>query len=300
MRKRDLYMKKDNSYLKEYKTYLENLDRSEMTIFTYIDNLINFFEWFTESNEEKFNIEKITTINLRDFKSYLLNIKNAKPNTINLKIMSLKSYFEFLNSYGYMEKDVAKTLRKIKTQEPNIPKFIDETTFRKIRREVYRNGNYREIVIIELLRHALRVSSIINLKMDNINLKERGSYITVYAKQKMRRVPITPDCRDAVKSYLKIRKNIKAPYDNLILSERKAPYSRSGIWKIVKKFCIKANVDSDISPHTFRHYAIKKMVDEGIPLTVIANLVGHSSIQLLSDVYAVPKFDDMIMATKKL
>lgn len=300
MRKRDLYMKKDHYYLNEYKTYLENLDRAEMTILTYIDNLISFFEWFEESNEEKFNIEKITTIDLRDFKSYLLNVKNAKPNTINLKIMSLKSFFEFLNSYGYIEKDVAKTLRKIKTQGINMPKSIDESTFRKIRREIYRNGHYREIVIIELLRHALRISSIINLKLDNIHLKERGAYITVYAKQKMRKVPINPDCRDAIKNYLEIRKNIKAPYDNLILSERKAPYSRSGIWKIIKKFCIKAGVDSDISPHTFRHYAIKKLVDEGVPLTVIANLVGHSSIQLLSDVYAVPNDEDKEIAVRKL
>ncbi|WP_183108700.1 phage integrase N-terminal SAM-like domain-containing protein [Thermohalobacter berrensis] len=108
--KRDLYINKDCYYLNEFKGYLENLDKTELTINTYIDNIVNFIKWFNKSNTDSFQPQIITTIDLRDFRSYLINIKNAKANTVNLKIMSLKNYFSFLYSYNYIKKDVSKNL----------------------------------------------------------------------------------------------------------------------------------------------------------------------------------------------
>ncbi|GAA0123466.1 tyrosine-type recombinase/integrase [Clostridium faecium] len=297
MVKRDMYM--DKYYLKEYKTYLENLDKSESTVNTYLDNIITFIEWFNVANSDSFQPTTCTTIDLRDYRSHLQTVRNAKANTINLKVMSLKSYFYFLHSYGYIKQDISKNIRKIKTQGPPIVKSIDEQTFRKMRREIYRSGYKHHVALIELLRHALRINEIITLKIDNLHLKEKGSFIMVYGKQgKYRKVPINSDCRNALIDYLEMRQKIKSPYDNLFLSERKAPYTRSGLWKIIDKYS--AKIGTHISPHQFRHYAIKKMVDEGVPLTVIANLVGHSSIQLLSDVYAVPLEEDKVAAIEKL
>ncbi|WP_427340839.1 tyrosine-type recombinase/integrase [Caloranaerobacter sp. DY30410] len=257
MKKRDLYMNKDCYYLNEFKAYLENLDKTELTINTYIDNIISFIEWFNDSNSDPFDPEIATTIDIRDFKSYLINVKNAKASTVNLKIMSLKNYFSFLYSYNYIKEYVSKNLKKIKIQSPKQPKWIDEKTFRKLRREIYRNGYKHHILIIELLRHALRVSEVISLKIDNIVLRERSSYILIYGKHgKYRKVPINPDCKNAIQEYLRIRCKIKTDYDNLLLSERKKPYSRSGIWKIMDKYSKRLGIH--ISPHQLRHYAIKK------------------------------------------
>lgn len=297
MKKRDLYM--DKYYLDEFKTYLENLDKTESTINTYISNVIHFIEWFNESNSDSFDPKIITTIDLRDFRSYLINIKNAKANTVNLKIISLKNYFSFLYSYNYIKEDIAKNIKKVKIQNIPVPKWISEKNFRKLRREIYRSGYKHHIVMIELFRHALRISEIINLKIDNIVLRERGSYLLIYGKHgKYRKVLINSDCRNAIQDYLKIREKIKTNYNNLLLSERKKPYTRSAIWKIIDKYSKRLGVH--ISPHQLRHYAIKKMVDEGVPLTVVADLVGHSGTQLISQVYAVPSDEDKEKAVEKL
>ncbi|WP_069649773.1 tyrosine-type recombinase/integrase [Caloranaerobacter ferrireducens] len=297
MKKRDLYM--DKYYLDEFKKYMQNLDKTELTINTYINNIISFIEWFNDSNSDPFDPKIVTTIDIRDFKSYLINIKNAKANTVNLKIMSLKNYFSFLYSYNYIKEDISKNIKKVKIQNIPEPKWINEKTFRKLRREIYRSGYKHHIVMIELFRHALRISEIINLKIDNIILREKGSCLLIYGKHsKYRKVPINSDCKKAIQDYLKIREKIKTNYNNLLLSERKKPYTRSAIWKIINKYSKRLGIH--ISPHQLRHYAIKKMVDEGVPLTVVADLVGHSGTQLISQVYAVPSDEDKEKAVEKL
>ncbi|WP_120167165.1 tyrosine-type recombinase/integrase [Thermohalobacter berrensis] len=95
----------------------------------------------------------------------------------------------------------------MKIENPSQPKWIDEKTFRKLKREIYRSGYKHHILIIKLLRHDLRVSEVISLKIDNIVLRERGSYLLIYGKHgKYRKVPINPDCRNAIQEYLKNRK----------------------------------------------------------------------------------------------
>lgn len=289
MKKRDNFM--DKHYLFEFKSYLENLDKASSTIEVYLDHVIDFIEWFNNSNSDEFKPEIVTTIDLRDYRSFMLNVKVLKGSTINLKLMSLKNYFYFLDSHDYIKEDISKNFKKIKIQIPPEPKGIEEKTFRKLRREIYRCGYESHILMLNLFHHALRISEVINLKIDNIFIKEKGCHLLIYGKHgKYRKVPVNTDCKNAIENYLKIRNNIKCDYNNLLISERKKPYTRSAIWKIVDKYSSRLGIH--ISPHQFRHFSIKKMVDSKMPLTVIANIVGHSNIQLIANTYAVPLDED--------
>ncbi len=297
MKKMDLYL--DKYFLKGYKEYLVSLDKTELTIDTYIGNIITFIEWFNKSNIDEFDATTCTTIDLRDFRSFLINVKCAKPNTVNLKIMSLKSFFNFLSSFNYIKEDISKNIKKIKLQDPLSPKGIDEKTYRKLRREIFRASYPHHIAIFCLLSQSMRLSEVINLKIDNIYLSERGAKVLINAKHgRSRELPLNTTTKNAILEHLKIREKIRSPYNNLFLSERKAPYSRSGIWKIFANYSNR--IGCHISPHQLRHYSIKKMVDSGISLITIANLVGHSSLQLLSDVYAIPSSEQKLSAVELL
>jgi site-specific recombinase XerD len=74
--------------------------------------------------------------------------------------------------------------------------------------------------------------------------------------QKERNVPLHVDARKAIVNYLKVRYKKSISSDYLLLSERKAPFTRSGIFKMLKRWENDTNIK--IHPHMFRnHFAIQ-------------------------------------------
>ena len=101
-----------NLYLNEFAAYLMSIDKSDSTIKTYIEHIQAFAKWFEESNGLSFDPAVITEIDIRDMRSYLQRIKHLKETTINLRLASLRSYFEFLEGEKYIKIVLPGQLRK--------------------------------------------------------------------------------------------------------------------------------------------------------------------------------------------
>lgn len=93
-----------NLYLDEFTAYLMSIDKSDSTIKTYIEHIHAFAKWFEETNGIDFNPATVTEIDIRDMRSYLQGTRHLKETTINLRLASLKSYFEFLEGEKYIKK----------------------------------------------------------------------------------------------------------------------------------------------------------------------------------------------------
>ncbi len=102
---------------------------------------------------------------------------------------------------------------------------MDEQTYRALRRHIYRCGNKAHIAMFEIFtRCGVRNSELINIRLSDFEISERKGILKVVGKQnKVRRIPLHKDVRDAITNWLEIRKNIKTEYDNLFISERKTP-----------------------------------------------------------------------------
>ena len=107
-------LNKINSYLDEFAAYLLSIDRSDSTIKTYIEHIQAFIKWFEETNGINFDPSLVTEIDIRDMRSYLQGTRRLKESTINLRLASLKSYFEFLEAEKYIKTNPARTIKKIK------------------------------------------------------------------------------------------------------------------------------------------------------------------------------------------
>ena len=294
-------LNKINSYLDEFAAYLLSIDRSDSTIKTYIEHIQAFIKWFEETNGINFDPSLVTEIDIRDMRSYLQGTRRLKESTINLRLASLKSYFEFLEAEKYIKTNPARTIKKIKIQSPTVPKSLNEQTYRALRRHIYRVGNKAHIAMYEIFtKCGVRNIELINIRIADIDITERKGNLKVIGKQnKVRHIPLHKDVRNAIKNWMEIRKNIKTEYDNLFISERKTPYSRSGVWKIFKKYCQQIGI-TDVTVHSFRHYFCRTLLKNGVDISIVAQLAGHSSGFVTAQVYTIPREEELQAAIDKL
>lgn len=276
----------DRCYLKEYMTNQINLDQSESTVNMYTDNVILFIEWFEQIENSKFIPNAVTTIDIRDYRSYLQNIKHQKAGTINLKLISLKSYFLFLAQNKYIEKNPAEKIKKIKVQNAEYGKAFDDKTYRAIRREVYRSSNPLFIALWEVLtKTGCRCSELSNLRLSDVEITERTAQITFIGKgNKQRTMKLHIDAKNAILDYIKVRRKTN-PTDYLFLSERKHKFTRSAIWKIINKLSKRAGYH--VTVHQCRHYVLRKLLENGVDLDTISKIAGHANSLITSRIYTV-------------
>ena len=290
-----------NFYLDEFATYLMSIDKSDSTIKTYIEHVQAFAKWFEETNGINFDPIVVTEIDIRDMRSYLQGTRHLKETTINLRLASLKSYFEFLEAEKYIKNNPAKAIKKIKIQSPAAPKSLDEQTYRALRRHIYRCGNKAHIAMFEIFtRCGVRNFELINIHIADIDITERKGNLKVIGKQnKVRHIPLHRDVRDAINNWMEIRKNVKTECDNLFISERKTPYTRSGIWKIFKKYCAQIGI-TDVTIHSFRHYFCRTLLKNGVDISIVAQLAGHASGYVTAQVYTIPRQEELEAAIETL
>lgn len=82
--------KKDTDYLLDFANFLEEEERSAVTIKKYLCYLKYFQKWFFQKNNQKLTPNLITPTDLRDYKHYLSEILCLKPKTVNRKLSSLE------------------------------------------------------------------------------------------------------------------------------------------------------------------------------------------------------------------
>ena len=261
----DYYIEKFLSFLLYERGYSKN------TLSSYRVDLMELSSFLAERNSPLIKASKeyiaqfINTLSERGFTN----------NTIIRKLASIRTFFKYLLSEGIIKEDLVSFLDTPK-KERKIPRVLFEDQIRKLLEQpLLQEERYaRERSILELLYSCgLRVSEIVNLTINDINLDE--GFVRVKGKgNKERIVPLGSKAISAIREYLKQRRHIKEK--RLFLNNRNKGLTRQSIWLIVKQFA--SNVGLDISPHTLRHSFATHLLDNGADLRVVQELLGHSSI----------------------
>lgn len=304
MIKRDYYKKK--YYLDKFQNHLKSEQKSPRTIENYIDNVILFVEYFEQMDKEAFNPLIITKIDVVDYVRYMQKEKKLSVATINLRIQSLKTYYQYLSSIELITNDPLKNIKKLREVKIQEVKSFDEKTYRSIRRLIYRIGNPQHIAIWEVLTRAgLRVSELCNLTMDNLVMNldtddTRTGKLIIYGKGNIyREVPLHKDCRIALANWIKIQNYKEAELPYIFLSQR-GKFTRSGISRILKKYYAILDIDKKYSVHSCRHYFCRSLIKNGVDLSTVAKLAGHANAVITSQIYTVPNEEDMADAIDSL
>lgn len=239
---------------------------SNKTIRLYYDCLFNFTVKLNKP------IGEITT---QDIRSYL-NIYNENHDVSNTTLDNMRrifsSYFEWLHQEDYIDKNPVKKIKRIKVDKVVKKPFTDEEV------EHLRDAcnNIRDLALIDLLNSSgVRVSELCGLNRDDIDLTKREG--VVFGKGAKERV-IYFDAKTKIhlEHYLMRRLD-----DNpaLFVSLR-YPYRRlqkSGVEILLKEIGNRAGI-SDVYPHRFRRTLATNLIDKGVPIEQVQQILGHTKI----------------------
>lgn len=263
-------MKKDITapeiHLNEFQTYMKKENLSSNTITAYSTSVRLFFRLHPE----------ITLENLKKYKSFLLG--NYRPATINQRIHGLNHYLEFLSeSYP----DTLAAISSYRLRSVKIPRgsfqdsIISNEDCLKLQRRLKEDQNlFWYFVVRFLVTTGARVSELIQIKVEHLNC----GYLDLYSKGgKIRRIYI-PDslCKEA-KEWCAERGQTSG---FLFINKNGHPITSRGIHSQLKHFALRYGIDpAAIYPHSFRHRFAKNFLLRCGDLSLLADLLGHESIE---------------------
>jgi len=260
--------------------YMKGL--SDKTLKAYTIDLQQFSEFcFNKSWSEKEILEK-----------YIVDLYiKYKPKTAKRKIACLKAFFRYLENN---EKILSSPFHRIviKRREPLVlPKVIPVQILTKILEQAYVKYSeighsdcfykftIRDIAVMELLfATGARVYELCNLKVDDVNLKEK--WIKVYGKgSKERYIQLTnKDVISVLKQYQKDYTDEINKTGHYFINNRGDKISEQSIRFMVNKYAKLVDANLHITPHMFRHTVATLLLEEGVDIRYIQEFLGHSSI----------------------
>ena len=266
-------MTKEIRYFQNYLSNNKNL--SINTINAYTTDLLLLEEFLNNKNVLLVNATN------EDINEYLITLDTSKTKTYNRKITSIMEFYRYLISKEITINLNINKIYHIKNDKvyPRIIKFED---IRNMIANIENNliGIRNKTIITMLYISGLRVSELVNLTFNDININE--GYIRCLGKGDKERVIILGDVLKAtLHTYINeirpdILNNIESNY--LFVNELGKPLTRQTIYNIVSQAAKDANIKLNVTPHTIRHCFATHMLENGADIRSVQELLGHSSI----------------------
>jgi site-specific recombinase XerD len=282
-----------NKFLIEY---LPNIcGCTPMTIDSYRYSFIHFLTFLKDERNilaDKVEITHLTHLNIIDFLSWLETKRFNGVKTRNMRQATLNSFVRFLmyefpehlNEFQSILKIPVKTAPQkerayLKTEGMTI--LIDQVNMN------HSNG-LRDYVLLTLLyTTGMRVSELIQIRVKDLSLYEPYTLLVHGKGQKIRYIPLMSKMVPYLQKYI-----AKKGYDRpemlnewLFINHMNEQFTRQGINYLVGKYaklareCRPDLIPERFSPHNMRHTTAMELVDAGVDLIYIRDLLGHVSVK---------------------
>ena len=259
-----------------YKNYLGQRNLSDNTINSYIYDVENFEEYLREDYDLELDETKKAHI-----LTYLVALqKNGKSSsTISRTISALKNFFDFLKNEKLIKDNPAVSIHSPK-QIKKKPSILTEEEVAQLMLLPDKNTfkGTRDLAMLELMYSSgINVSELISIKLAQINL---SAGIISIEGDKERIIPLSKYAKSAIDSYLNnFRDNKSIDYNEfLFINISGEPISRQGIWKVLKSYKKKMNLEKELSPQILRNSFAVHMLSHGADLGTLQELMGLSSL----------------------
>lgn len=242
--------------LEKLKTELKLKGSSELTVRNY--------SWFAEKFLDSAS-KQIAELNEDDAKKFLASLIDSKSrNTVSLAASSLRFFFNEI-----LKKPIAGiTLPK---KEKRLPEVLTKD---EVKRLIDATETEKSGLMIKMLYSAgLRVSELVNLKRQDINLAEKVGWVRRGKGKKDRFFVIAEILIPELQKRIAKEKNYLFSTE----TQDRALTSRN-IQKIIKKTAFKAGIQKRVTPHTLRHSYATHLLEQGTDIRIIQELLGHANL----------------------
>lgn len=240
-----------------FKEYLHKENLSEHTISVYLWTVDYYCN----------NYDSVSKENLLAYKGYLMEY--FKPKTVNLRIQAMNKYLEFLNQDTFK-------LTAVKIQQKTfLENVVSNADYQFLKKKLKADGNLQwYFVVWYLAATGARVSELIKIKVEHVD----NGYFDLYSKGgKLRRLYIPKKLREETQKWLQ---EINRQSGYLFLNKFGERITARGISQQLKNYAKKYGLDQAvIYPHSFRHLYAKNFLDKYNDIALLADLMGHESIE---------------------
>ena len=267
------------NYIDEFLEYLVVVKKhSDNTIVNYRVDLLEFNEYANN------NIINITKDMVFEYLKYLYD-NNVSRSSISRKLSSLRSFYDYLMKKKIVDINYFKLVKNPK-KEGSLPKYVKEDDIDKMFQipDTRTWIGSRNLLIIRMLyATGLRVSELVNIKLDDMNISDRT--IKVLGKGSKERIVVFGNhTLQSLDDYLnRARRQVdfhNSPY--LFLNKDGNRLSTRYVRKIIDDIIFKASIEMHVSPHMLRHTFATGMLNNGADLVSVKDLLGHESLNTTS------------------
>ncbi|MCM8772475.1 MAG: tyrosine recombinase XerC [Candidatus Omnitrophica bacterium] len=256
-------------YIANQKNYSKN------TVKSYRKDINQFIEFL--KNEKIYDFERVEYDDFIKFIGKLKNF-NLKEKSISRKISAIKSFYKFLASRKYINKNPSLLIKTPKIPD-RLPDFLTYNEIVKLIESVPKNDDWltlRDRAILELLYSTgIRVGELVNLRVGDVNLIEE--IIKVRGKGKKERiVPVGSFALNCLIEYMEKRPNKNEEY--LFLNKYGKRLTERSVERILEKYSKRSGLSKKVTPHVLRHTFATHLLDRGADLRFVQELLGHERI----------------------
>ena len=260
-------------------TYLDcERNYSPYTITAYNKDLITFQDFC----EKEYDIKEISSAPYSIIRSWVVYLVESgiSNRSINRKISSLKSYFNFLLKSKQIKENPLRKHQSLKVEKRiNVP--FSEKEINEVLDFFDHDDNFEQVrdkLIIEFLyTTGMRRAELIGLKENSVDLSQ--SIVKVIGKRnKERQIPLLNSVRKTIENYRGIKNKMTPLTDHFFVTKKGAQIYPNLVYRIVNEYFGKVSLKVKKSPHIVRHSFATHLLNEGADLNSVKELLGHSSL----------------------
>lgn len=255
------------------------LGKSYNTIRSYKNDL-NQFITYLEENEGIKDFKDVEIITFRSFIAYLNSDIKITKRSINRKLSAIRSFFEYLVKNNKLEENKAIYINMPKF-ENKLPSFLLKEDMEKLRLVINTNNilGLRDRAIIEILYSSgIRSSELLDLSENMINMQDRE--LRVIGKGNKERITFfSKTAKKYLTEYIEAKKS-KTYYDkNIVFANSKGgKLTTRSLRRLIEDYNKRSGITKELTPHVFRHTFATQLLNSGVDIRYVQELLGHTSI----------------------
>jgi len=268
--------------MKEYLEYLRyQKGYSPLTIEGYQREIKHFVNYLQGEA-----IESWQDVHYSLLRGYLTNLyqKKLSAKSINHKLSCLRSFYRFLQFEGYVDDNPFLLVESLKTVSRN-PDFLYREEMIELLDSIDTHtilGRRNKAMLELMYASGLRCSEVVNLTLQQINFEQQ--ILLIHGKgQKDRYVPFHDYAASLLKDYIEndrmeLMKGMDDEHDFVFVNKFGKKLGNRGVEDIVNRITKQYDATKHIHPHTFRHSFATHLLDAGVDIRIVQELLGHASL----------------------
>jgi len=218
---------------------------------------------------------RIHRIDIVEFINYL-GAQKASAETRKRKLATLRGFLEFMKDTQIIYGNPAETIEG-PIREEREPSILLKTEYKALLQVA--GDNPRDLAIVMLfLQSGLRVSELVNLKIQDIDYISKEITVRQGKGRKDRVVPLVGQAHVAVKAYLKVRE-ADPEYDNVFIARNGTSMDVRTVRYRIHKYYLEAGIKKKASVHTLRHTFATHQIHNGLKLNELKEVLGHKKME---------------------